>query len=679
MSDSMGVFAPFTAAANDFGNYQFELVKTEHFIPAVKEGIVLAKAGIEAIKSQTAEADFENTIVALEQNGLELNRVVGLYFTLLGANGTPEMHELAAEISTLLSSLESDISLDAELFARIRTVWEKRDTLNLDAESARMLESVYKSFARNGAQLPADKQAELRQVDEQLAALGPAYQQNLLKDTNAWELHLTDESDLLGLPESVRQQAAHAAKARGKESGWLVTLQAPSMVPFLQYSQRRELRETVWRAFNRRAFGGENDNQDLVRKIVALRHKRANLLGYKGHADYVLEERMAEKPESVMSFLDRLLEVSRPAAERDTKQVADYARKLDGIELMGWDFGYYSEKLKKELYDFDEEVLRAYFPLDATVKGMFTIAGKLYKLDFKERTDLSVYHEEVRVFEVSRLGEHIGLFYMDLHPRDTKQGGAWATSFRSQGLEAGSVKRPHIAIVCNFTPSTPDRPSLLRMDEVRTLFHEFGHALHGLLSDCTYQSMGGTSVYWDFVELPSQIMENWVTEKEALDLFARHHETGEAIPAELVEKMKSIQQFNAGYMSLRQLNFGYLDMAWHLSDPGQIEDLAAFEKQHLEKTSVLPKVEGTLSSTSFAHIFAGGYSSGYYSYKWAEVLDADAFEKFQEDGIFNEETAESFRANVLSRGNSAPPMDLYVAFRGRQPDADALLRRDGLL
>lgn len=679
MSDTKDVFAPFQLAKNEFENVLFEGVRTEHYLPAIKGGVELTRANIQAIKECSDEPTFENTVLAMERASEKLNQVAGLYFTLLSAHGTEEHHALAGDISAQLAELESDISLDTELFARVKQVWDGHKDLKLDPESFRLLEHGYKDFARNGALLSADKQAELREVDRKLAALSPKYQQNLLKDTNAFELLITDEADLAGLPESAREQAAHEAKKRDKQ-GWVITLHAPSMIPFLTYAEKRELREKVWKAYNSRAFGGENDNQDLIREIVKLRHQRARILGYKSHADYVLELRMAERPATVMSFLDRILEAARPVAEQDIQQIRDLARELDGIEdLMPWDFGFYSEKMKKRLFDFDEEELRAYFPLEATVAGMFDIAGRLYKLDFAERKDISVYHEEVRVFEVSREGKHVGLFYMDLFPRDTKQGGAWQTTFRSQGLERGKVVRPHVAIVCSFTPSMPGRPSLLRKDEVRTLFHEFGHALHSLLSDCRYQTTAGTSVYWDFVELPSQIMENWTTEKEALDLFARHVDTGAPIPAELVEKVRKVQLFQAGYDNLRQLNYGYLDMAWHLEDPGEVPDLPAFEREKLQRTQLFPRIEGTANSTGFAHIFAGGYASGYYSYKWAEVLEADAFAKFKEDGIFNAETAESFRANVLSRGNSAHPMDLFVAFRGRQPDPDALLRRDGLI
>jgi peptidyl-dipeptidase Dcp len=680
MSQAQGPLAPFQTADNEYRNILFDRIRVEHYLPAIEEGIARARARVAQIKADPSPADFGNTIVALERSSEDLDLVAGVYFSLFGAHGTPEHQALADQISPLLAELDSDVSLDAELFARVEQVWQRREELGLDPESFRLLEKTWKGFVRNGARLPAEKQVRLRGIDQELSRLSPQFSQNLLKATNGYQLHLVHEDQLAGLPESVREAAAREARKRSLD-GWVFTLHAPSMVPFLTYSDCRDLREQVWRAFNSRAYRDEHDNQAVLRDIVRLRHERAELLGYGGHADYVLEERMAERPQAVEEFLERLWRVSRPAAEHEVKRLQEFAaEECDGPErLMPWDFAYYSEKLKKKLYDFDEEALRDYFRLEAVIDGLFAVAGRLFGLEFQERGDLAVYHEEVRVFDVRRAGGHVGLLYIDLFPRETKQGGAWQSTFRDQGLWRGEVHRPHAAIVCNFTPSAPDAPSLLRLEEVTTLFHEFGHALHSLLSECRYQSTGGTSVYWDFVELPSQIMENWVVEKQALDLFARHYETGEPIPADLVEKVKQVRVFQAGWASLRQLAFGFLDMAWHRRDPGAVEDLAAFEDEVLARTQILPKPEGVCSSTAFAHIFAGGYASGYYSYKWAEVLEADAFERFKEEGIFNPETAESFRAHVLSRGNSAHPMELYVAFRGRRPDPDALLRRDGLL
>ncbi len=679
MSQSTDPFAPFQVADDEFKSLVFGGIAVEHYLPAVQEGLQRTRARVEAIKSNSAAPDFQNTIVALERANEDLELVAGVYFLLFGAHGTPELHALSDQISPLLAELESDLSLDPVLFVRIEAVHSQRAGLGLDPESLRLLEKTWLGFTRNGALLPEEKKARLRAIDQELSTISPQFSKNVLKATNAWELHLTDESDLAGLPESALAAMAHEASKRGKE-GWVATLHAPSMIPFMTYSARRPLREQMWRAYNSRALGGELDNRPLIRSIVALRQERAKLLGYPTHSHYVLEERMARNPAEVLGFLDRMLAASHQAAERDVAQVREFALKQDDLqELRPWDFAYYSEQLKKHLFDFDEEVLRAYFPLERVLEGMFQVAARLYQLDFEERKEISTWHEDVRVFKVSRAGALVGLFYVDLFPRDTKQGGAWMTGLREQGLWRGAPTRPHAGIVCNFTPSSSERPSLLRLDEVRTLFHEFGHALHGLLSECTYQSMAGTSVYWDFVELPSQIMENWTTEHAALALFAGHYLTGEPVPAELTEKVRALRTFQAGYTCLRQLNLGLLDMAWHGKEQNLHEDLEAFELRELERTRVLAPVPGTATSTAFSHIFAGGYSSGYYSYKWAEVLDADAFEAFLEEGLFNPATAERFRANILSRGNSAHPMDLYVAFRGRQPDPEALLRRDGLI
>jgi peptidyl-dipeptidase Dcp len=678
MSQNNDALRPFETAKNAFESIQFSQIKTEHYVPAVDAALELARKNLVQLRESKEKPTFENTILFMESASDALGLVAGTYFTLLSANGSPADHDLAPEISAKLAAFESDIALDAGIFARIKSLYIDRANLNLDAESLRLLEKSYLEFSRNGALLGDADKEKLRALDQEMSALSPQYSQNLLKATNAYELHLTTEDEIAGLPETALAGAAHEASKRDKK-GWVFTLQAPSFVPFLTYCERRDLRENLWRAFTSRAYKGEFDNQDLLKRMVALRHERAALLGYAGHAAYVLEERMAETSETVMTFLDDMHTPSLPAAKKDVERVAALA-KTDGIEkLMPWDFALYSERLKKKELGLDDEELRKYFALEPTIKGLFDIANRLYDLSFKECQDVEVYHEDVRVYEVMRQGKSIALFFMDLFPRDTKQGGAWQTTFRDQGLWRGQITRPHVSIVCNFSPPTPGKASLLRHDEVTTLFHEFGHALHSMLSDCKYQSTGGTSVYWDFVELPSQIMENWAQEKDALDLFAVHFETGAKIPAELVEQLSQARQFLAGYGSLRQLNFAYLDMAWHLADPGEIGDVAVFEREVLKKTQILPVVEGAASSPSFAHIFAGGYSSGYYSYKWAEVLEADAFGSFKENGLFDAKTAESFRANVLSRGNSAHPMDLFVNFRGRKPDPEALLKRDGLI
>ncbi len=680
MSEMSEALRPFQAADNEYKNLVFEHIRVEHYLPAIREALRIARESLGEIKSNRERPDFRNTVEALETSGEDLNLTAGTYFNLFNAHGSPEHHALAGEISSLIAEYESDLSLDEELFERVRTVYDTRGEQDLSPEQSRLTETVYRGFTRNGALLNEADKARLREIDRELATLGPRFSQNELAATNAFELLLKDEAELEGLPVTVREAAAHAARRKGYEQGWLITLQAPSIKPFLTYSARRELREKVLRAQNAKAYGGEYDNQGILKRIVRLRHERARLLGHAGHAEYVLVERMAETPAAVTSFLDRLLEASRPSAEREVRDLRELAREVDGLEdFQGWDASYYTELLKQRRLKLDEEELRRYFKLENVLEGLFEVAARLYGLSFRRLEGFSVYHEEVAAYDV-RLGDrHMGLLYLDLFPRETKQSGAWAASFLSQGLYRGELRRPHVSMVCNFTPSTPERPSLLRYEEVRTLFHEFGHALHALLSECRYQALSGPHVYWDFVELPSQIMENWILDQETLNLFARHYETGETIPPELVTRMRSLRSFMAGYNTLRQLRFGFLDMAWHLEDPGEVEDTEAFEREKLDRTLLFPEIPGSLISSSFSHIFAGGYSSGYYSYKWAEVLDADAFELFKERGIFNREVAESFRVQVLSRGNSAHPMELYLAFRGRKPDPEALLRRCGLL
>ncbi len=679
MSQISAALQPFMPADNEFGNVRFDEIRTEHYMPAVDEALAIAYKRLEELKTNPAEPDFDNTILALESLGEELGMTAGIYFTLFGTSGDEEFQKLAEPLSPKLATFDSDLSLDAGLFARVRSVYDRRDTLGLNAEQLRLVEETYTGFARNGAQLPPEKQERLRAIDQELSTLSPQYTQNLLKATAAFTLHLSDEADLDGIPEGARQAAAQEAEKR-KLEGWVFTLQQPSMQPLMTYSTRRDLREKVYRAHSSRSFKDDFDNQDLILRIVRLRHERAQLLGYETHARYTLERRMAQTPEAVLEFLDRLHKPLMAAATKDLEDLKEIAARLDGItDFMPWDTGYYSEKLKRERYDLDEEELRTYFPLEPTLQGMFEVAGRLYGITFRPRKELAVYHKDVQVFEVLEGERHMGLLYLDLFPREEKRGGAWCTGYRSQGLRHGKILRPHVAVVCSFTPPTATRPSLLRLDEVTTLYHEFGHALHSLLSECTYTSLSGSSVFWDFVELPSQVMENWVYEPETLDLFAKHYENGTPIPAELVQRMRKARIFMAGWGGLRQVSFGLLDMGWHNQDPANIKDVPSQEIAAMESTQLLPRVEGSIMSCSFAHIFAGGYSAGYYSYKWAEVLDADAFGYFQEQGIFNKAVAKRFRENVLARGNTAPPMDLYVAFRGRQPDPDALLRRDGLI
>ena len=668
------------------GAYAFDQIKKEHYKPALEVAIQEAKAKLKAIGENKTAPDFENTILALETCSEGVGRVSSVFFNLLSADSDDQLQAMAREISPQLADFSSDVLLNPELFKRVKAVWENREKLGLKGEEFRLTEKSYKEFARNGGLLDEKLKEQLRAIDQEQSKLSPEYSDNVLKATNEFQLWLTNKADLDGLPESAVEAAAEDAKAAGgdvKVAGqWLITLQAPSFLPFMTYSNKRELREKLWRAYGSRAFRDAHNNEPVAKRIATLRHERAKLLGYKTHADFVLEERMAETPEKVVTFLETMLTKVKSAAERDVAAVRALKKELsDTDDLMPWDYAYYSEKLKMRLHQLDEEQLRPYFKLENVIGGVFEHARRLYGLKFREVNNIPVYHADVKTFEVSdeETGRFIGLFYADFFPRASKRGGAWMTSFREQGLQGGSIQRPHISIVCNFTKPTDKKPSLLTLDEVQTFFHEFGHSLHGLLSDCKYVSISGTNVFWDFVELPSQIMENWVLEKEALDLFAVHYQTGEKIPKELTEKIRAAARFQAGWGAMRQIQFALLDMAWHSQDPSSIGDIDVFEKKVTDRTRLLPKVEGVNSSVSFSHIFAGGYSAGYYSYKWAEVLDADAFEFFKEKGLFDRDVAKSFRENILSKGGTEHPMELYKKFRGREPDPDALLRRDGLI
>ena len=661
--------------------HNFGQVQVEHYMPALNEAIVEAKKKIELIKNEK-ETSFANTVLALEEASENVDRVSGLYFNLFSAEASEAHQALAQQISPVLSAYASDISLDDQLFQKIKFVYEHRTDLKLTGENLKLTEKVYLDFARNGALLDSTKKDQLRALDQKLSVLSPKFSENVLKATNSFEMWIDKNEDLAGLPEGAVEAAAMSAEAKGRKGHWLFSLQAPSLIPFITYSDRRELREKIWRASASRAFGGEFDNQEVIKKIINLKSQRAQLLGFKDYAEYVLQERMAKNSETVFKFLKNLLEPSKKAAEKDLKEVQDFRQQLEGIsEIKPWDFAYYSEKLKEQKYSFNEEELRPYFKLENVIDGVFQHAEKLFGLTFKQNDTLPTYHPDVKTFEVySNAGqEYVGLFYMDFFPRETKKGGAWMTNFREQGQWSGHVLRPHVSIVCNFTKPTPTKPSLLSYDEVRTLFHEFGHALHGLMSQCQYRSLAGTNVYWDFVELPSQIMENWTEEKESLDLFAKHYETGATIPADLVAKIKKASLFQSGWMSLRQVSFSWLDMMWYTTDPTLVTDVDEFETKAMEPTRLLAKEPGTNVSCSFGHIFGGGYAAGYYSYKWAEVLDADAFEYFKEKGLYNQEVATKFKNSILSRGGTAHPMDLYKEFRGREPDPNSLLKRSGLL
>lgn len=667
--------------SNRDGAVPFDLIKVEHYLPAAEEAIRTAKSNIERVKNDPSPATFDNTVVALDAATELVDRITGIYSNLEVANADEALQAVAKDLYPMLSAFSSDVTLDPKLFGRYKELHDKRASLNLTGEQTRLLEKNYLAFARNGALLDEKSKERIRAIDQEFSVLGTKFSENVLKATNAFELWVTDAKELDGLPEGAIEAAAMAAEAKGKKGQWFFNLQIPSYLPVLTYAKNRAMREKMWRAYAARSYKGDFDNAANIRRIVTLRAERAKLLGYDTHADYVLAERMAKDPKTVDAFLSRLLSSSKDAAQRDLDEVKAFAKEDGLTDFQPWDFAFYSEKLKEKKYAFNEEDLRPYFKLENVVEGVFEHARRLYGLAFKEVKDVPVYHPEVRVFEVTDAGsgKFISLFYADFFPRETKKGGAWMTNFREQGTWGGKLMRPHVSIVCNFTKPTPTKPSLLTHDEVSTLFHEFGHALHGMLSECTYRSLSGTNVYWDFVELPSQIMENWVKEKEGLDLFARHYQTNEPIPDELVQKLKRAQKFQSGWMSLRQLGLGLLDMAWHTADPALLSDIDQFETSATSVTRLLPKVEGTNTSSSFSHIFAGGYSAGYYSYKWAEVLDADAFEYFKEKGLFDPEVARLFKDYVLSRGGTEHPMELYKKFRGREPDPNALLRRDGLI
>ena len=662
---------------NTFGTIEFNQVKNEHFLPAIKAEIEKAKSVLTKLKSEAASWQWMETLESVNE---DLDRVSGCFFNLLSANSNDEMQALAREVGPILSSFGNDILLDPDLFKKVKQLYDTQNSLNLSAEQKQLLKQTYLGFKRNGALLSDADKDKLRKLDEQLSQLKPQFGENTLKAMNAFEMHVTDKKDLEGLPQNMVDEAAALAKSKQKD-GWLFTMHGPTYMPFMKFSARRELREKMFRAFANKNFRDAFDNEKIIRDIALLMHQRSQLLGYETYAHYALENRMAETPAKVDTFLERLYNVSFKAAKKDVEEVQKFANEEGGPNpLMPWDFLYYAEKLQIKKFDLDEEKLRPYFSLEKVVDGVFQCAKKLYDLEFKVNNNLPKYHEDVQVYEVykSKTQQLIGLFYADYHPRPSKREGAWMTNFREQGLYHGEVRRPHVAIVCNFTKPTTTQPSLLSLQEVTTLFHEFGHALHGLLSQCRYRSLAGTNVYWDFVELPSQIMENWVFEEEGLKMFAEHYQTKEPIPQEWIKKIKDSNKFMAGYWSLRQVNFALLDMAWFAKDPSAVTDVEKFEKAVTDKCQVLPRIDGTSNSCSFGHIFGGGYSAGYYSYKWAEVLDADAFELFKEKGVFNPAVAQSFEQNILSRGGTDHPMELYKKFRGREPDPAALFRREGL-
>lgn len=665
----------------EFNTAPFSQIKDTHFQPAIIKAIDLAREEINAITNNTEKPSFHNTIEPLEFSGEKLERITSIFFNLNSAETNEEIQKIAQEISPVLAEFKNDIILNKALFDRVKSVYDKKDKLDLNTEQKTLLDRKYKTFSRNGANLAMEKQTELRDIDKKLSKLSLDFGQNVLAETNKFELLITDENDLKGLPESFKDEAALLAASKEKK-GWIFTLEYPSYLPFMKYAKNRDLRKKMALAFGSKGFhGDELDNQENVLQIAKLRYKRAQLLGYKTHAHFVLEERMAETPDKVNNFLEEILEKAKPAAEREFAELENFAKNLDGIDqLQKWDAAFYSEKLKQNLFNLDDEKLKPYFKLENVIKGVFTVANKLYDLKFKEVFNVDKYHEDVKTYQVvNESNKEVALFYADFHPRQGKRDGAWMTGYKSQYKKDGQDERPHISIVCNFTKPSKKQPSLLTFNEVTTLFHEFGHALHGMMADTQYPSLSGANVYWDFVELPSQLLENWCYEKEALQLFAKHYETGEIIPMELVHKIKESANFQEGMATVRQLSFGMLDLSWHGVDPSEITDVKLNEDKAFERTKLFPNVKENCMSTAFSHIFQGGYSAGYYSYKWAEVLDADTFEYFQQNGIFSREVANKFKTNILSQGGTDHPMTLYKKFRGKEPKPDALLKRAGLM
>lgn len=659
----------------------YDKIKPEHFMPALEKAIEMAKQEYEAIKKEEI-ISFKTIVERAEEAESTLDQVTNIFYALYSAECVEEINEISQKFSETLTRYSSDITLDKKLFAQIQRLHEQRKEMGLTEEQNVILEDMYKGFVRNGALLDDAGKKRLREIDEKLASVGLRFSENVRKATNAYTLFVENEKDLEGMPESVVEQARETAKERGKEDAWAFTLHFPSYLPFMQYCKNRELRKEIFMAASVKAVDGEFGNQENIKETLSLRHERARLLGYDDHAHYTLEMRMAQDSKTVMGFLENILHKARPAAQKEFEKLKALKHELTGEPLEDfhkYDGPFYTEILKKRELNIDDELLRPYFKLENVIEGVFTVAKKLYGITFQEK-NYPVYHPDVKAYEVTdEKGEFVGLFFADFFPRDTKRPGAWMTDLRAQGLQHGEVKRPFVSIVCNFTKPTASKPSLLTLDEVLTLFHEFGHSLHGLLSNVHYRAKSGTSVYWDFVELPSQIMENWVTEKDCLDLFAKHYETREKIPQEYVDKIKESQGFLEGMGTLRQLSFAFLDMAFHSAEPGEVTDVVAFEHKVMEDYDLYPRVEKQNMAASFGHIFSGGYAAGYYSYKWAEVLDADAFEAFKEKGIFNKEVATKFKENILEKGGSVPPAELYLAFRGKEADPDALLRRAGLI
>ena len=663
------------------GTFPFHQLKTEHFEPAIQEAMERHDREIDAIINQPEVPNFANTIVALEKSGALLNQVTTVFGNLLSAETSDEMQEIAERVMPKLSEHSNNITLNEALFARIKQVYDNTNKENLDTEDRMLLQTTYDGFIRSGANLMPEQKERFRQLSSELSLLTLRFSQNNLKETNNYELPL-QEDQLAGLPESALNAYAETAKEKGKE-GYIVTLQAPSFVPFMKYSQCRKLRQQLYMAYNTQCtHDNEYNNMEIVKKLVNLRLERAQLLGFQTAADYVLTRRMAENSDNVYQLLNQLLEAYTPTAHREVEEVQALAKELEGEDftLMPWDWAYYSEKLKEKKFNWDEEALRPYFELNRVIDGVFGLATRLYGITFQENKDIPVYHADVKAYDVfDRDGSFLAVLYTDFHPRASKRSGAWMTSYKEQWKDENGNSRPHVSVTMNFTKPSADKPALLTFSEVNTFLHEFGHALHGMFANTNYQSLSGTNVYWDFVELPSQIMENFAIEKDFLNTFAKHYETGENIPEEMIQRIVDASNFNVAYACLRQLSFGLLDMAWYTRTEPFDGDVRNYEKEAWKKTQVLPDIAETCMTVQFSHIMAGGYSAGYYSYKWAEVLDADAFSLFKEKGIFHPETANSFRENVLSKGGTEHPMELYKRFRGQEPSIDALLKRNGIM
>ena len=660
----------------------FHLIRLEHYEPAIREGMRQEDEEIAAIVTNTEAPTFANTILPLAESGKLLERVTTVLFNLMSAETCDELEAIAEKMMPELSEHSNNISLNPELFARVKAVYEQRETLTLTPEERQLLEKTYDGFRRNGANLSDADKETYRRLSMELSTLTLRFSQNHLKETNRYELVLTQAEQLKGLPPSAVEAAAHTAAEKGKE-GWVITLQAPSYVPFMKYSDCRDLRRELYMAYNTQCtHDNEQNNFDIVRQLVNHRMELARLLGYTDYADYVLRKRMAEDSAHVYRLLDDLLEAYTPAAHREVAEVEALARRLEGndFQLMPWDFSYYSEKLKNEKYQFDEEALRPYFELSRVKEGVFGLATRLYGITFRRNPDIPVYHPDVDAYEVFDTdGSYLAVLYTDFHPRAGKRSGAWMTSYKEQWTEAdGTDSRPHVSVTMNFTKPTADKPALLTFSEVTTFLHEFGHALHGMFARTRFQSMSGTNVYWDFVELPSQFMENFAIEKDFLHTFARHYQTDAPIPDEWIQRIVDASNFNVAYSCLRQVSFGLLDMAWYTRREPFSGDVAAYERQAWQRAQLLPPVDSTCMSVQFGHIMSGGYSAGYYSYKWAEVLDADAFSVFKQHGIFDRATADSFRQHILSKGGTEHPMTLYKRFRGQEPTIDALLKRNGI-